>query len=193
MDASPQKSSAGSMAAITRPLGESSQPPDSATPHVAVTGAGARGLRVLFVDDSRSTRQSAETLLKQNGFITSLASDGFEALCRLTEMQPDIILMDGMMPRLDGFQTCALIRRHSRYRDLPVIILSGGDSLLDRVRAELAGAQRYLLKPFSRQELVQAIHELLPAVSSAVSQPAEGGAAAGQSAGEITRVAAADH
>jgi twitching motility two-component system response regulator PilG len=127
-----------------------------------VSMPGERTLRVLLVDDSRSIRQTTETLLQQCGFITAVACDGFEALCCLSEARPDIILMDGMMPRLDGFQTCALIRRHSHYRNLPVIILSGSDSLLDRVRAELAGAQRYLLKPFSRQELVQAIRELIP-------------------------------
>ncbi len=122
---------------------------------------GARPIRVLVVDDSKSIRRSTELLLCQSGYQTSTAADGYEALCSLSREQPDIVFMDAMMPRLDGFQTCALIRQSPRFSGLPVVLVSAGEALLEKVRAELAGAQRYLVKPFRREELLRAIRELV--------------------------------
>ncbi len=123
------------------------------------------GITVLLVDDSKSIRHSTEILLSESGLVVASAADGFEALCKLAAVKPDIILMDIMMPRLDGFQTCALIKHQSQFNKIPIMLMSASDSLMDQVKAELAGAQRYMLKPFSRSELLRAIQDLLPALA----------------------------
>jgi twitching motility two-component system response regulator PilG len=120
------------------------------------------GFTVLMVDDSKSIRHSTQILLSESGFSVSCAEDGFEALCKLATVKPDIILMDIMMPRLDGFHTCALIRQHSQFKKIPLILMSASDSPVDQVKAELVGAQRYIIKPFARNDLLQALRDLLP-------------------------------
>ena len=127
----------------------------------------AAGFTVLLVDDSKSIRHSTQMLLKESGHSVSLAADGFEALCQLASVNPDIILMDIMMPRLDGFQTCALIKHHSQFNKIPIVLMSASDDLVDRIKAEMVGAQRYITKPFSRNDLLMTLRELLPAQAQA--------------------------
>jgi twitching motility two-component system response regulator PilG len=125
------------------------------------TSKNQTGFTVLMVDDSKSIRHSTQIILTDAGFSVHCAEDGFEALCKLAEVKPDIILMDIMMPRLDGFHTCALIRHHSEFKKIPLILMSASDRLVDQVKAELVGAQRYLIKPFTRNDLLQALQDLL--------------------------------
>lgn len=133
--------------------------------------------KVLLVDDSRTIRQSAQALLEQAGCQITLAEDGFEALCRIAAVRPDIIFMDVTMPGLDGFQACALIRSSPQFGDTPVVLVSANDGLLDRARAELAGARRYILKPFRKADLLDAIVALVPKARRAT--PETGGGAGG--------------
>lgn len=115
------------------------------------------GLKVLVIDDSKTIRRTAETLLKKAGCEVFTAVDGFEALSVIAEAEPDIIFVDIMMPRLDGYQTCALIKRNTNFRSTPVIMLSSKDGLFDRARGRIVGSEEYLTKPFTRDELLGAI------------------------------------
>lgn len=115
------------------------------------------GLRVLIVDDSKTIRRAAETQLRKEGCEVFLAENGFEALIQLIEHQPDVVLVDLVMPRLDGFQTCTLIKSNPRFRDLPVVMLSSKDGLVDRARGQVAGACHYLTKPFTHEGLTAAL------------------------------------
>ena len=115
------------------------------------------GLKVMVVDDSKTIRRTAETLLKKAGCDVLTASDGFEALPLIADSHPDVIFIDIMMPRLDGYQTCALIKNNDLYRDIPVIMLSSKDGLFDRARGRIVGSERYLTKPFTKDELLGAI------------------------------------
>ena len=115
------------------------------------------GLKVMVIDDSRTIRRSAETLLKKEGCDVVTANDGFEALAKITDYQPNIIFVDIMMPRLDGNQTCALIKSNQLYRSTPVIMLSSKDGLFDKARGRIVGSDEYLTKPFTRDELLGAI------------------------------------
>ncbi|WP_253450855.1 response regulator [Natronospira proteinivora] len=115
------------------------------------------GLKVLVIDDSKTIRRTAETLLKKAGCEVLTAVDGFEALSIIAESRPDIIFVDIMMPRLDGYQTCALIKRNTSFRATPVIMLSSKDGLFDRARGRIVGSEEYLTKPFTRDELLGAI------------------------------------
>jgi twitching motility two-component system response regulator PilG len=117
---------------------------------------------VLLVDDSRTMRESARSLLEDSGCQLSLASNGFEALCQVAILRPHLVFMDIAMPELDGFQACALIRASARHGATPVVLVSANDGRLDRARAELAGAQRYILKPFRKADLLAALRELVP-------------------------------
>lgn len=121
------------------------------------------GLRVLVVDDSKTIRRTAETLLEKEGFTVFTAVDGFEALSQVVEHNPDIIFVDVTMPRLDGYQTCTLIKNNPAYSNIPVIMLTSKDGLFDRARGRLAGSQYYLTKPFTRDELLSAIKDHLKA------------------------------
>lgn len=126
----------------------------------AVAGSGnsdLAGLKVMVIDDSRTIRRSAETLLKNEGCEVITANDGFEALAKITDYQPNIIFVDIMMPRLDGYQTCALIKNNQLYRSTPVIMLSSKDGLFDKARGRIVGSEEYLTKPFTRDELLGAI------------------------------------
>ena len=115
------------------------------------------GLKVMVIDDSKTIRRAAETLLKKAGCEVLTANDGFEALAVIADNHPDVIFVDIMMPRLDGYQTCALIKHNEMYRDVPVIMLSSKDGLFDRARGRLVGSDQYLTKPFLRDELLDAI------------------------------------
>lgn len=120
----------------------------------------SEGLRVMVIDDSKTIRRTAETLLKKVGCDVITAVDGFDALAKIADSHPRIIFVDIMMPRLDGYQTCALIKRHPDFRHIPVILLSSKDGLFDRARGRLVGSERYLTKPFTREELLEAVREL---------------------------------
>jgi twitching motility two-component system response regulator PilG len=117
------------------------------------------GLKVMVIDDSKTIRRTAETLLKKVGCEVLTANDGFEALAVIADGRPDLIFVDIMMPRLDGYQTCALIKRNQSYRHIPVIMLSSKDGLFDRARGRIVGSDQYLTKPFTKEELLGAIRE----------------------------------
>ncbi len=124
--------------------------------------AQLNGLRVMVVDDSKTIRRTAETLLAKEGCIVQTAVDGFEALAMIADQQPHIIFVDIMMPRLDGYQTCALIKNNQQFKSTPVIMLSSKDGLFDKAKGRVVGAEQYLTKPFTRDELIQAIRQFVP-------------------------------
>lgn len=115
------------------------------------------GLKVMVIDDSKTIRRTAETLLKKVGCEVITAADGFEALSVIADQKPDIIFVDVMMPRLDGYQTCALIKHNKVFKKTPVIMLSSKDGLFDRARGRIVGSEQYLTKPFTKEELLGAI------------------------------------
>ncbi|MBB3345108.1 response regulator [Luteimonas sp. RC10] len=115
------------------------------------------GLRVMVIDDSKTIRRTAETLLRREGADVVTAVDGFEALAKIVEHAPQVIFVDVMMPRLDGYQTCALIKNNRRFGTTPVIMLSSKDGLFDKARGRIVGADEYVTKPFTREELLDAI------------------------------------
>jgi len=115
------------------------------------------GLKVMVIDDSKTIRRTAETLLKKEGCDVVTATDGFEALAKISDQQPNIIFVDIMMPRLDGYQTCALIKNNQMFKATPVIMLSSKDGLFDKARGRIVGSEQYLTKPFTREELLGAI------------------------------------
>jgi twitching motility two-component system response regulator PilG len=119
--------------------------------------SGIEGLKVMVIDDSKTIRRTAETLLKKEGCEVVTATDGFEALSKITDHHPDIIFVDIMMPRLDGYQTCALIKNNRVFKTTPVIMLSSKDGLFDKARGRIVGSEQYLTKPFTRDELLGAI------------------------------------
>lgn len=125
-----------------------------------------KGLKVMVIDDSKTIRRSAENLLTKAGCEVITAGDGFESLAKIAEHEPDIIFIDIMMPRLDGYQACALIKNNSRFRNTPVIMLTSKDSIFDRARGRLVGSEQYLTKPFSREDLLGAIKQHVASVGS---------------------------
>jgi twitching motility two-component system response regulator PilG len=132
-----------------------------------VSKASNNPIKVLVIDDSNTIRRSAEIFLRQAGFEVILADDGFDALAKISDHQPQVIFVDIMMPRLDGYQTCALIKQNPLLKSTPVIMLSSKDGVFDRARGRLAGSDRYLTKPFTREALIDAVNEYAkaPAVS----------------------------
>jgi twitching motility two-component system response regulator PilG len=114
---------------------------------------------VLVVDDSHTIRRSAEMFLRQGGFEVLLAEDGFDALSKIQDHGPDLVFCDILMPRLDGYQTCAIIKRNTRFADLPVVMLSSKDGLFDKARGRMVGSQQYLTKPFTKEQLLQAAQQ----------------------------------
>ena len=120
---------------------------------------GLDGLKVMVIDDSKTIRRTAETLLKKEGCEVITANDGFEALSKIADHRPQIIFVDIMMPRLDGYQTCALIKHNQKFRETPVIMLSSKDGLFDRARGRIVGSDQYLTKPFTKEELLGAIKQ----------------------------------
>ena len=125
------------------------------------TDSALDGVKVMVIDDSKTIRRTAETLLKKAGCVVVTAIDGFEALAKITDQNPDVIFIDIMMPRLDGYQTCALIKKNKNYKNTPVILLTSKDGLFDRARSRIVGSDRYLTKPFTKDELLSAIKEHL--------------------------------
>jgi twitching motility two-component system response regulator PilG len=117
------------------------------------------GLKVMVIDDSKTIRRTAESLLKNAGCEVLTATDGFEALAMIADSRPDVIFVDIMMPRLDGYQTCALIKNNAEFKHTPVIMLSSKDGLFDRARGRIVGSEQYLTKPFTKNELLDAIRE----------------------------------
>ncbi len=115
------------------------------------------GLKVMIIDDSKTIRRTAETLLKKQGCNVITAVDGYEALAKIAEYNPDIIFVDIMMPRLDGYQTCALIKHNQNFTKTPVIMLSSKDSIFDKARGRIVGSEDYLTKPFTREDLLGAL------------------------------------
>ena len=120
-------------------------------------GEGLAGIRVVLIDDSNTIRRSGEIFLSQAGCKVILAEDGFDGLSKVVDNKPDIIFVDVMMPRLDGYQTCALIKNHLEFKNTPVVMLTSKDSLFDRARGKLVGADQYLTKPFSKKSLIEAV------------------------------------
>jgi twitching motility two-component system response regulator PilG len=120
------------------------------------------GARVMVIDDSNTIRRSAEIFLLKAGCEVILAEDGFDALAKIADHQPEVIFVDIMMPRLDGYQTCALIKKNPRLREIPVIMLSSKDGLFDRARGRLVGSDEYLTKPFTKDTLLAAVHRHRP-------------------------------
>lgn len=118
---------------------------------------GLNGLKILVVDDSKTIRRTAETLLSREGCQVFTAIDGFDALSKIADHQPDLIFVDIMMPRLDGYETCSLIKHNKVFKDTPVIMLSSKDGLFDRARGRIVGSEQYLTKPFTKDELLGAI------------------------------------
>ena len=117
------------------------------------------GLTVLVIDDSNTIRRSAEIFLKQGGHEVVLAEDGFDALAKVNDHEPDLIFCDILMPRLDGYQTCAIIKRNLKFSQIPIVMLSSKDGVFDKARGRMVGSQDYLTKPFTKDQLLQAVQQ----------------------------------
>ena len=117
------------------------------------------GLKVLVIDDSNTIRRSAEIFLKQGGHEVLLAEDGFDALAKVNDYQPNLIFCDILMPRLDGYQTCAIIKRNAKFATVPVVMLSSKDGVFDKARGRMVGSQDYLTKPFTKDQLLQTVQQ----------------------------------
>ena len=131
-----------------------------------MTEAAKTGVKVLIIDDSNTIRRSAEMFLRQAGYEVLLAEDGFDALAKISDHRPQVIFVDIMMPRLDGYQTCALIKQNATFKSTPVIMLSSKDGVFDRARGRLAGSDHYLTKPFTKEGLVQTVSEFAGAATA---------------------------
>ena len=118
------------------------------------------GIKVLVIDDSNTIRRSAEIFLKQGGHEVLLSEDGFDALSKVNDYLPDLIFCDILMPRLDGYQTCAIIKRNARFSNVPIVMLSSKDGVFDKARGKMAGSQEYLTKPFTKDQLLQTVESL---------------------------------
>lgn len=123
--------------------------------------ANLAGTKVMVIDDSNTIRRSAEIFLKAAGCEVILAEDGFDALAKIADQHPQVIFVDIMMPRLDGYQTCALIKRNAKFKSTPVIMLSSKDGLFDRARGRMAGSDQYLTKPFTQDSLIEAVNNYI--------------------------------
>jgi twitching motility two-component system response regulator PilG len=129
---------------------------ESALPDLVEAIAGAR---VLVVDDSNTIRRSAEIFLRQGGHEVLLAEDGFDALAKVNDHDPELIFCDILMPRLDGYQTCAIIKRNAKFASTPVVMLSSKDGVFDKARGRMVGSQDYLTKPFTKDQLLQTVRQ----------------------------------
>ena len=127
------------------------------TPDPESGADSASGAKVLVIDDSNTIRRSAEIFLRQGGHEVLLAEDGFDALSKVNDHDPELIFCDILMPRLDGYQTCAIIKRNPRFAHVPVIMLSSKDGLFDKARGRMVGSQDYLTKPFTKEQLLRAV------------------------------------
>jgi twitching motility two-component system response regulator PilG len=139
-------------------------PAEFAPAHAAPLAPTVPGAKVLVIDDSNTIRRSAEIFLRQGGHEVLLAEDGFDALAKVNDHAPDLIFCDILMPRLDGYQTCAIIKRNARFAHVPVIMLSSKDGLFDKARGRMVGSDDYLTKPFTKEQLLRAVQTHRPAV-----------------------------
>jgi len=130
-----------------------------------VPAVASQGAKVLVIDDSNTIRRSAEIFLRQGGHEVVLAEDGFDALAKVNDHDPELIFCDILMPRLDGYQTCAIIKRNPRFAHVPVIMLSSKDGLFDKARGRMVGSEDYLTKPFTKEQLLRAVETFRRAVS----------------------------
>jgi twitching motility two-component system response regulator PilG len=121
--------------------------------------AAPSGFKVLVVDDSNTIRRSAEIFLKQGGHEVMLAEDGFDALAKVNDFLPHLIFCDILMPRLDGYQTCAIIKRNEKFASTPIIMLSSKDGVFDKARGRMVGSEEYLTKPFTKDQLLEAVQQ----------------------------------
>jgi twitching motility two-component system response regulator PilG len=126
---------------------------------IEASAATATGAKVLVIDDSNTIRRSAEIFLRQGGHEVVLAEDGFDALAKVNDHLPQLIFCDILMPRLDGYQTCAIIKRNPRFAHVPVIMLSSKDGLFDKARGRMVGSEEYLTKPFTKEQLLRAVEQ----------------------------------
>ena len=131
----------------------------------AVMAAAPTGTKVLVIDDSNTIRRSAEIFLRQGGHEVVLAEDGFDALAKVNDHVPQLIFCDILMPRLDGYQTCAIIKRNPRFAHVPVIMLSSKDGLFDKARGRMVGSEDYLTKPFTKDQLLRVVAQFGAAVA----------------------------
>ena len=146
---------------------DSPKPTEAQTPDVGDAAASpdpsdvnaAKAIKVMVIDDSNTIRRTTASLLRPEGYEVLTAADGFEAMSVIADHRPDIIFVDIMMPRLDGYQTCTLIKNNGRFRKTPVIMLSSKDGLFDRARGRIAGSDAHINKPFTRQDLLRAIDQ----------------------------------
>ena len=143
--------------------------------------AESTAVKVLVIDDSNTIRRSAEIFLKQGGYEVLLAEDGFDALSKVNDHAPDLIFCDILMPRLDGYQTCAIIKRNARFASVPIIMLSSKDGLFDKARGRMVGSEDYLTKPFTKDQLLQAVSQHCR--GSAADQVADAAPTVGEVAG----------
>lgn len=127
---------------------------------------GGSPLKVLVIDDSNTIRRSAEIFLRQGGHEVLLAEDGFDALAKVSDWQPDVIFCDILMPRLDGYQTCSIIKRNARFAATPIVMLSSKDGVFDKARGRMVGSQDYLTKPFTKDQLLQTVQQFGAATSA---------------------------
>jgi len=132
-------------------------------PDAPTSAAAQPSVRVLVIDDSNTIRRSAEIFLRQGGHEVVLAEDGFDALAKVNDHVPDLIFCDILMPRLDGYQTCAIIKRNARFANVPVIMLSSKDGVFDKARGRMVGSEDYLTKPFTKEQLLRAVAQYNPA------------------------------
>ena len=121
--------------------------------------AALPAIRVLVIDDSNTIRRSAEIFLRQGGHEVVLAEDGFDALAKVNDHTPQLIFCDILMPRLDGYQTCAIIKRNPKFAHVPVIMLSSKDGLFDKARGRMVGSEDYLTKPFTKDQLLKVVQQ----------------------------------
>lgn len=128
----------------------------------ATAGQTPTPTRVLVIDDSNTIRRSAEIFLRQGGYEVMLAEDGFDALAKVSDHEPDLIFCDILMPRLDGYQTCAIIKRNPEFSGVPVIMLSSKDGVFDKARGRMVGSDEYLTKPFTKEQLLRAVAQFRP-------------------------------
>ena len=132
---------------------------EQASEAVEAPSVAPAGAKVLVIDDSNTIRRSAEIFLRQGGHEVVLAEDGFDALAKVNDHDPELVFCDILMPRLDGYQTCAIIKRNPRFAHVPVIMLSSKDGLFDRARGRMVGSQDYLTKPFTKDQLLRAVQQ----------------------------------
>lgn len=119
----------------------------------------AKSVKVMVIDDSKTIRKTAEALLSKQGYQVATAVDGYEALSKIAEFEPDLIFIDILMPRLDGYQTCTLIKHNQKYKHTPVVMLSSKDGIFDKAKGRVVGSEQYLTKPFTRDDLLDAIEQ----------------------------------